>query len=120
MESGVQLTERRIKKMSKTYWYGCDGGSILIGNESSRTQITNDYGDGEHKVIVCSEGEYNTKGFDFRGTVGGTDVNVYDYDCLHGDDLNNPEHILCKLKSGHRYAVSVCNGTILLEDWGEY
>lgn len=104
----------------KKYWYGCDGGSILIGNESSRTQIVNNYGDGEHRVIVCGRDEYNTKDFEFRGTVCGTDVNVYDYDCLRGDDLNNPEHILCKLKSGHRYAVSVCGGTILLEDWGEY
>lgn len=105
--------------MIRTYTYGCDGGAIMIGNESSRVCVQNDFGDGSHEVTVYSyDAKYlfDSDHFTFVGTVEGYNVNVYDYDCLKGDELTDPEHILCKLNAG-RYAVFVNDGDVVLVQW---
>ena len=100
----------------KKYRYSCDGGTIMIGNPSSRVCITNNFGDGIHSVYVYDENDkFDSIGWDFKGTVEGDNLNVYDYDCLYGDDLSNPDHILCTLTG--RYAVYVSRGSVALEKW---
>lgn len=100
----------------KKYRYSCDGGTIMIGNSSSRVCITNNFGDGLHSVFMYDKNDdFDSTGWEFKGTVEGDNINVYDYDCLHGDELNNPEHILCTLTG--RYAVSVSKGSVVLEKW---
>lgn len=100
----------------KRYRYSCDGGTIMIGNPSSRVCIPNNYGDGTHYVYVYSATDkFNDDRWNFKGTVEGDSINVYDYDCLHGDDLINPKHILCTLTG--RYAVYVSMGSVVLEKW---
>lgn len=100
----------------KCYRYSCDGGAIMIGNPSSRVCINNDFGDGLHCVYVYDDNDkFDSTGWDFKGTVIGDNINVYDYDCLHGDDLSNPDHILCILTG--RYAVFVSMGSVVLEKW---
>lgn len=104
---------------NRRYVYGCDGGSIMIGNASSRVCITNGYGDGSHYVYVRGLNHpqrYGPEGYRFVGTIQGDNVNVYDYDCLSESELEKPQHILCKLEKG-RYAIYVSDGTIILQQW---
>ena len=96
--------------------YDCDGGSIMIGNESCRVCIPNGYGDGCFSVkVINKEFSEETKEFTFRGTVQGTDLNIYNYDCLHNKE-ELEENILKKLKPG-RYGIYAKNGKIILEKW---
>lgn len=104
----------------KEYKYGCDGGCILIGTKSCRVNIPNNYGDGKHTVSVYSE-EKESKKIEYRdkwkwvGTVEGSRINVYNYDCLTDDELSDKKNILCTLKG--RYAIYVCYGDIALVKW---
>ena len=100
----------------KKYRYSCDGGTIMIGNSLSRACITNNFGDGLHSVFVYDKNDnFDSTGWEFKGTVEGDNINVYDYDCLHGDELSDPEHILCTLTG--RYAVFVSRGSVVLKKW---
>ena len=105
--------------MKKKYKYGCDGGCILLGNATSRVNLPNGYGDGEHTIEVRSSAyrdyTYERK-FEWLGVVEGSEVNVYNYDCLHGDELTDKENILYTLPSG-RWGVYAADGDILLQQW---
>jgi len=104
--------------MSKQrYVYGCDGGTIMIGNASSRVCIPNGYGDGSHCVYVYGINDvFKSDNYEFMGAVQGNELNVYDYDCLHGAELSDPSRILCRLEDG-RYAIYVNEGTVVLKQW---
>lgn len=97
--------------------YACDGGSIMIGNETCRACFPNHYGDGYHNVYLCRDEEYPTWGdeWDFMGTVEGTNLNVYDYDCYHGDALTCDSNFLFVLSG--RYAVYAHDGDIIIQKW---
>ena len=97
-----------VRKM-KMYKYSCDGGTIKIGNDDFSVHITNDYGDGTHKVYIGTEKEiFDRKPYDAKyvGSVRGK-FNIYEYDC--GNE------VLCKLEG--RYSVYKHAGTIYLIKW---
>ena len=101
--------------------YDCDGGSIAIGTKECRSCFPNKYGDGCFSVKVIST-EKQKKTFNehyskwrYVGSVEGTGINVYDYDCLHGDELEDESHILFTLNG--RYGVYCNNGKIILDKW---
>ena len=104
----------------RTFYYGCDGGCISIGTKSCTVHIPNDYGDGKHTVSVYSKRD-DAKKIEYRdiwrwkGTVQGSRINVYNYDCLTNDELSDKKNILCTLRG--RYAVYVCSGDIALVKW---
>ncbi len=103
--------------MAKRFEYICDGGSIMLGNETSRACFPNGYGDGCFTVEVFDEGE-NELGSNWRwlGTVEGTGENIYHYDCLRGESLTDKTEILYTLPEG-RYGVYHNGGNIALELW---
>lgn len=98
--------------------YACDGGSIMIGNETCRACFPNHYGDGCHNVYLYSRGEkcpvWGEEWY-FMGTVEGTNLNVYDYDCYHGDALTCESNFLFVLSG--RYAVYANDGDIIIQEW---
>ena len=101
----------------KTRTYECDGGTIMIGTKESRTSLPNGYGDGEFEVSVI-EGEdkkefSKSKGWQWVGAVEGENINVYSYDCLHEDELD--DSILYNLSG--RFGVYCREGDIVLERW---
>ena len=73
--------EAKDKKSPKKAQYGCDGGCIVIGNESCRVSIPNGIGDGGYTVKVLEKGTIAPKGAFFAGIVKGNDIRVYSYDC---------------------------------------
>lgn len=101
--------------------YYCDGGSIMIGTKESRVCFPNGYGDGDFEVRVINPNDSTDKLYmsedkwDWIGTVEGDGFNVYDYDCLHDEDLEDKEHILFHLSG--RYGVYRRKGEIALEKW---
>lgn len=102
--------------MIKKFKYGCDGGTIMLGNETSRVCFPNGFGDGEFTVEVNTE-KTHPKYYDWLGTVQGNNIHIYNYDCIHGEDnLTNKENILYTLPEG-RWAVYCRDGRILLEQW---
>ena len=118
----VKLSDEHEVKPLEKKKYICDGGSILIGTRESNCCFPNGYGDGEHTVYVINSREeskklglYERKNWKWLGTVGGDCFNVYYYDCLKGNDLENPGDILFTLSG--RYGVFHCNGSIALEKW---
>lgn len=100
----------------RKFKYDCDGGCIMLGNASSRVCFPNGFGDGEFTVYVCDKNKKDTKHYEFLGTVSGSVVNIYSYDCLWGDELLEAENIRYTLPEG-RYAVYANSGTIILEKW---
>lgn len=105
--------------MIKHFTYSCDGGTIMLGNETSRVCLPNGYGDGEHRIEIrdIEDKDYSARdNMTWLGTVQGNNIHVYDYDCLHGEALTSKEHILCTLVAG-RWAVYCKQGNILLEQW---
>ena len=105
--------------MTKKFTYCCDGGTIMLGNETSRVSLPNDYGDGEFTVRVTTKktyGKYRNHKFKWLGVVEGNNIHIYDYDCLAEDELTNENNILYTLPEG-RWAVYVLDGNILLELW---
>lgn len=101
--------------------YDCDCGSITIGTKECRSNFSNGYGDGCFSVEVIST-EKQKKTFNkhyskwrYVGSVEGTGINVYDYDCLDGDELEDESHILFALSG--RYGVYCNNGKIVLDKW---
>lgn len=91
------------------YEYSCDGGTIKIGNDDFSVHITNDYGDGTHRVYIGTEKEIsNIEPADAKyvGSIKGK-FNIYEYDC--GNE------ILCNLEG--RYGISKYNGAIYLSKW---
>lgn len=101
--------------MNKKFKYECDGGTIMIGNATSRACFPNGYGDGRFTVEVSTEKTYPSN-MHWLGTVEGDNLHIYDYDCLHGEDVMDNEHILFTLPTG-RWAVYVKDGYVRLEQW---
>lgn len=90
----------------KTYKYICDGGCIKIGNKSFSIHITNDFGDGAHRVYVGTEKDLEQvmpKNAKFVGSVEGI-FNIYEYD--YGDE------VLCELSGS--YSIFKYSGLIYL------
>ena len=105
--------------MNKKFRYECDGGTIMLGNESNAVCFPNGYGDGEFTVEVTTEKTYGRCGnvnLEWLGTVQGNNIHIYDYDCLYGKNLTDEKHILFTLPKG-RWAVYALNGYILIEQW---
>ena len=99
----------------KRKYYGCDGGTICIGTPEARACYTNDYGDGSHAVYVCGRNEKNLDRWHFKGAIVGTDIRVFDYDCLTTEECKDDKHVLFKLSG--RFGIYASNGTIVLERW---
>ena len=105
--------------MTKEFMYGCDGGTIMIGNETSRVCFPNGYGDGEFTVEITTDktyGKHNSQKMEWLGVVEGNNLHVYKYDCLIKSDLTDDDYILYTLPEG-RWAVYALDGNILLEFW---
>lgn len=105
--------------MIKRFKYECDGGTIMLGNETSRVCIPNGYGDGTFIVEItdCESRDYRySSNMKWHGTVKGNNIHIYNYDCLGGDELTDDNNILYTLPEG-RYGVYSNNGNILLEQW---
>lgn len=103
--------------MQKKY-YICDGGSLAIGTPTARFNVVNRYGDGEWAVEVHN-GFRSCDRTDllFMGSVEGSEINVYDYDCLTDTDLEDPAHILFTLSGRYGVFARVNSGDIVLEKW---
>ena len=97
----------------RTYYYEADGGLIMLGNESFRACFPNCYGDGCFKVTV-TDSEVDHSKYKFIGSVEGSGISVYSYDCLD-DRFDAEENILCKLNG--RYGVFAKHGDIILQRW---
>jgi len=101
--------------------YDCDGGSIAIGTKECRSCFPNGYGDGCFSVEVVSTKEQKKifnehySNWKFVGSVEGSAINVYDYDCLNIDELEDKSHILFTLSG--IYGVYCNNGDIVLDKW---
>lgn len=105
--------------MIKKFKYECDGGSIMLGNETSCVCIPNGYGDGEFTVEVrdYESRDYKyTRDMEWHGAVSGDNIHIYNYDCLRGDDLTDSNNILYTLPEG-RYGVYTSDGYVVLEQW---
>lgn len=92
--------------------YECDAGTIMIGNDKFRVNVSNGYGDGCFAVDVIDD--YNLtppRYFKWKCAVEGENFHIYDYDCLEEDELNE-KHILFTLSGS--YAVYAGEGNILL------
>ena len=80
--------------MTKIFAYGCDGGTIMLGNETSRVSFPNGFGDGEFTVTVTTKKAYgNHHKMKWLGVVEGNNIHIYDYDCLDGEDVTNENNI---------------------------
>ena len=91
----------------ESYKYICDGGCIKIGNSDFAIRITNDYGDGDHRLYIGTAKELQQimpKSAKFVGSIEGK-FSVYDYD--YG------QNVLCELAGS--YAIFKYEGTIYLE-----
>ena len=96
--------------------YSCDGGTICIGTIEARACYTNNYGDGTHTVTVYSKNDcFNGDGWEFKGSVEGQNIIVFDYDCLTDEDIKNENHVLFKLSG--RCGVFAKDGNIVLNQW---
>ena len=99
--------------------YDCDGGSIAIGTKECRSHFANGYGDGTFSIeVISTEAQKKTfkkhySKWKYIGSVEGTGINIYDYDCLKEDELEDESHILFTLSG--RYAVYCNNGKIVSE-----
>lgn len=105
--------------MIKKFKYECDGGTIMLGNETSRVCIPNGFGDGRFTVEVrdSESRDYKyTNNMRWYGTVSGDNIHIYNYDCLHRDELTDDDNILYTLPEG-KYAVYTSNGYVVLEQW---
>jgi hypothetical protein len=103
--------------MTKKFTYSCDGGTIMLGNETSRVSFPNGFGDGEFTVTVTTEktyGKHRNQKMNWLGILEGNNIHIYDYDCLGDEDVTNENHILYTLPEG-RWAVYALDGNILLE-----
>lgn len=106
----------------KEYKYGCDGGCLAIGTKVCQMHIPNDIGDGQYSVFVYTlkddarDVEDNDRNWKWRGTVEGTRINVYNYDCLIPSEMS--ENVLCTLSG--RYAIYVSRGDIALVKWRKW
>ena len=102
-------------------YYDCDGGSIAIGTRNCTAHFPNGYGDGTFSVRVVSTEKDRKKfckesaNWDYCGSVEGDEINVYAYDCLRGDELEQKANILYTLSG--RYGVYRNNGEIVLGQW---
>lgn len=96
----------------KTRYYECDGGCLEIGNASFRFSIPNGFGDGKHRVRVCTKEEQDWNVLTpskWVGLVTGDAINVYGYDCF--DNLKELcENVLFTLRG--EYDVYVDCGTV--------
>ena len=101
--------------------YDCDGGAIAIGTKGCVAHYPNGYGDGTFSVEILKTDEqlkkFRNKYRDWRfvGSVEGNEINIYSYDCLHGEELEDKANILYTLSG--RYGVFVNNGKVVLEQW---
>ena len=93
----------------------------MIGTKDCRTCFPNGYGDGSFSVTVIKTNEQKEKFnkevdlWKWLGTVEGAEINVYSYDCLNQDEIEDSSNILYTLSG--RYAVYRNNGKIALERW---
>ena len=105
--------------MTKIFTYDCDGGTIMLGNETSRISLPNGFGDGNFTIMVTTKktyGKYHNQKMEWLGVVEGNNIHIYNYDCLDGEDLTDENNILYTLPEG-RWAVYALDGNILLELW---
>lgn len=102
--------------MIKKFKYECDGGTIMLGNETSRVCLPNGYGDGEFSIEVrdLDDRDYSHN-MNWLGTIQGNNIHIYTYDCIHSG-LEDKENILYTLPDG-RWAVYYNEGDILIEQW---
>lgn len=88
----------------------------MIGNVTCRFHIPNDFGDGQHKIIVAKKDDDTTffdyNSYDWRGCIEGDLIYVYNYDCLREEELG--DNVLFSLKGC--YDIYVKCGTIFLKE----
>lgn len=97
--------------------YACDGGSIYIGTIGARVQIPNNYGDGEHTIYVHNASEPVPDNTEFRGTIEGDYIRVYDYDGYTTEELIDPDTVLLELKGRFGIYAVKNSGDMILQRW---
>ena len=105
----------------KKYMYECDGGSILIGNETFACHIMNNIGDGMYSVIVYERGEFPNKTeceSDYCGAIRGTSF-LYNYDCYDRNKRKDKRHVLCELNGLYGIFASKRSGTMHIVKWND-
>lgn len=99
--------------------YSCDGGTIMIGTKDCRICLPNGYGDGDFSVNVFKTQEqkeefhkkYNK--FEWVGTIEGTEINIYSYDCLTQEEVEDVKSNVLYTLSG-RYGIYIYYGEVIL------
>ncbi len=101
----------------KSRLYECDGGTICIGTSEARTFFNNNYGDGVYNCTVdVNEGFLESPEWEYKGSVAGSKIYVYSYDCLTDDECKYDKGNVLFMLSG-RFGVYANNGDILLKKW---
>ena len=103
--------------------YYSDVGSIKIGNKEFNIDVHNGYGDGEHQVTIVKHKItkefpelYNLKNdYRFVTTMDGNNYNIYNYDSLKTEELDDPRYIITTLNG--KFAIYINYGDVLIESW---
>lgn len=104
-------------------YYHCDGGTLLIGNETIQASFPNGYGDGKFPVDLIDTEEKKKQfkkdymKWKWLGTVTGEEINVYSYDCYRGSELKDKRHILYTVSGILSVYRHVDGGNMALEMW---
>lgn len=83
-----------------------DAGGIKIGSKDFSIILPNGYGDGITRYAVLVHSTFNNLMFDYKTSIAGNCINIYDYDCGNR---------VLETLSGEFHVYS-CNGIVVFED----
>lgn len=103
--------------------YACDGGCIMLGNNSFRAKLPNGEGDGQFKIYICETNEefeatkddlkINQFDLDLISVIDGDSINIYGYDCHH-TQADIDKSILVTIRG--RYRVYAYMGDVIFKN----
>lgn len=100
------------------YTYECDGGSLAIGTGSVVACYPNNYGDGAHTVYITDElSPDESRNSVFTGAVEGSEIKVYNYDCLTEEERADEKNVLVTLSGRYGVFAVKYSGDMILEKW---
>ena len=81
MEDSKHWFRLRAMLGDKVFKTISDASGVLVGNEGAQFLILNNHGDGETRVAIVEEGDWNNHMARYCGTISGSDLCVYTRDC---------------------------------------